>query len=194
MRPKAGELLAYGHRNRQTGKPEVIFEGGEGVDQADINWLTVALSEPQYTILCLRGKEPPNRPFLEELDVRDFDVTTFRFSVSLKSANVPQPKRLQRIRIRSRTLQVRWARDPDHDADLCCSWDLPCTRRDKNLAFGLFTTIRYTAAQAALGEYQRDTLLTELEVKGFDIRTLRLEVKKFAEQDQPTEVHVGAAA
>ena len=179
MRAKAGELLAYGQRDGNTGHKEVVFDAGEGVPDTAVELLRESLAKPRHTILCMLSGHSPDIAFIEDLVTRGYDLATLRFRISLKSAGAKLPKRLQRIRIRPATLHARWGRDPDDGTpDLCCAWSRPCARGDVGLFFGLFSIATYTPAELASRSSHDSTFRTKLEALNFDIRTLRFEVKK----------------
>ena len=69
---KPGQLIAYyGKLDRHNTIPDFCFASGDGCDRSDRRLLNNVLNEA----------------FTDELVKRGYDMTTFRFSVSLKSAS-----------------------------------------------------------------------------------------------------------
>jgi len=175
-RAEDGQLIAYGRRGRNG--VDIHFEAGAGIPAADAEWLREMLVEPLYSILSLLHQAPPNTPFIDDLYGRGYDLATFRLSIHLATAGRQVTERC--IRLRARTLHARWGRVPeDHAGDLCCAWLPPCDRRDKNLFFSLVSMPYYTPQECTRGlATARRTLRSELERRGYDIRTFRFEVKQ----------------
>ncbi|KWU26417.1 hypothetical protein [Burkholderia cenocepacia] len=178
MHAKAGELNAFGRLNRKTGRKELFFVGGEGVPVEAVELLRETLSQKRYTILCMLDNRLPEPAMSAELDARGYDLASLRFSISLKSAGVTLPKRLQQIRIRKNALSARWGRDSDGTPDLCFAWGLPCTRRDASLLYSIFANATYTQRELLSRQHHDNTFQKKLVSLGFDMRTLRFVVKK----------------
>jgi hypothetical protein len=176
MRADKGHLVAYGLKNRRTRAHELRFEGGEDVPQAVVEWLKNRLTQPQLTICSRLYLDPPFTAFTAELLERGYDLSTLRFSIALRSVQVPLPKRLRRIGERPGVLAARWAHAGEEGGhDLCCSWHKPGRRADMSLFFSLMSTQFYPDLFSK--DARGVTVRQELEAFGFDIRTLRFQVK-----------------
>ncbi len=119
---------------------------------------------------------PTEVAFTDELAARGYDLATLEFSVEhlLGNAAPFRPARLQRQR--SGVLLLCWSREPhDRTGDLCVNWHYPCTKRDVNYIFSwLSMPIAYPQATAG----DDNSLMRQLSVRGFDVTSLRLEVRR----------------
>ncbi len=181
-----GEFKARGYVDRKTGQVGVRFEAGEGVAALATARLRAYLDQPRYTILNSLGlggqdKEPWSA-FLAELSARQYDLSTFKFSVFLASAG----RRIPRVRLiqqRPGVLHSRWARVEWDSPDVCSAWARPCRRADSSLWMALLSSPTFrreelpTRAEFLKGPSLGYGLLGALKDEGFDIRTLRMEVR-----------------
>lgn len=179
FRVKPGQVLGKGVRNRKTGEISVAFEAGEGVTAEQLAFVRERLAAPRKDI---RHMFTPGLAaelsIVDELRERQYDLSTFKFSLFLKGPMFENKKRLVSPRQRPGVLSLRWARLPDDSTpDLICTWHRPCTRRDSNMLLGFCSTTHYSDLELARRITYHRTFTEEVSIHGFDPRSLKLEVK-----------------
>jgi hypothetical protein len=180
-KPLPGELHIRGVVNKE-GVPSLQMFVGEGVPENHAKELFGYLNETRYSILDMpwyRGEHQPRQPFFQELAERDYDISTFRFSLFLRSAERKQLKRVQLIRCVPGLLHSRWARVEHDGPDICSAWGRPCRRADSALWQSLLSAGTCSHDRMLLmrqHEFPQDGLLGRLKKLGFDERTLRFSV------------------
>ncbi len=180
MTLKPHEFQARGRRNPKTGAVTVEYLAGAAVSAEQKAFLQSQLTERRRTILNLFNEELPLEPsFIEELEQRDYDLASLRFRVALFSPENKFPRYLRTPVQRPGVMHARWARLPyDSTPDLVCSWHRPCSKRDSNMFHGFFSQPVYgpDEQRGTSLRYDRD-LMSEMKRVGFDIRTLKFEVR-----------------
>ena len=89
--------------------------------------------------------------------------------------SIPIPKEGQ--------VKVAWARQPHHEPDVCIGWGVGVPKADANLILHALTSERMTLDFPS-GKHRWDkSLVDELEVRGYDITTLKFSIQK-KEQSQ----------
>jgi hypothetical protein len=183
MKTKIGEFRGRGRRRRNG---EVVVEFSySGIGDKVGSWLTAQFERPQQTLLDrfpgLGGNEP-RISLIEQLKVRGYDLSTFKFSIFLKNAPELEIKKLRVPRIVSRRLCLMWGASPgDRTPDLVSTWGLPAKRRDSNMLNCWLAVYQTCDAYGPLLQYRPTQLKEELEKQGFDIRTFRFEIRHASE-------------
>lgn len=182
--PKAlpGQFLARGHFSRKTGAG-VRFFAGDGVAPEVANRIQAYFDQPWYTILSAlpSGKDGLQKPFLQELRERKYDLASLEFSVFLKSAGRKVAREPSRIRQVPGLLHARWAAIEYDTPDICSCWHRPCAGADSRLFQTMLSQATCTEAEAlkmALPDWTRAPgMLERLQRFGFDTRTIRFRVR-----------------
>ena len=179
-RPRVGELIARG-TPRGEGAAKVVFQAGEGVPSAVLDYVRAYLAQPLWSVLHRYGStEPPRPAFLDELQTRGYVLGSFRFSIFLVAAKRPPLRRLHVIPQSAGVLQARWAGVPHDGPDVCVSWHAPCLRADSRLLLNLLASPAYIAEERGVWPQANSGLVEMLEARGFDKQTLRLSVRHSA--------------
>lgn len=84
MRAKPGQLKAQWGRVDRWSDKDVCYIWGDGVPKCDSRLLHSVLST-QRMRLKIEGGHDFEPSFLEELEVRGYDITTIRFSIQKKA-------------------------------------------------------------------------------------------------------------
>lgn len=168
------EMRLHVRGAREPGAHVAVVAHGPAFPQVDFDFVVQQLTEKRLTWLSVQTKTEPEPPFLDAWAERDFDPNTIRFSIRhLLGEKQRYPKaRLQRQR--AGVLYVCWARE-EHDTvgDVCTNWRVPCSRRDSSFFHHwLSTPLPYDGHSSAYDS----TLIKKLELRGFDITSLRFEI------------------
>lgn len=152
-----------------------------GVPSAVAQWLQAQFEQPQRTLLSrfpgLKEDEPSNS-FLDELRDRGYDLSTFNFEISLKSAGHWKPKRLVSPSPQAGRLYARWGRMPwDSTGDIATAWGRPARSCDSHLFHAWLSMYLVDAVEGLLPTHRSTQLLEEFKRLGFDVRTLKFSVR-----------------
>ena len=79
---KPGELKAKWAK-MQHSKPDICYVWGEGVPSADARLLDAMLTREHYRV-GQDWEEKPEPSFIQELEMRGYDITTLKFSIQKK--------------------------------------------------------------------------------------------------------------
>lgn len=175
MKLEPGQFRVRGVRNPRSGEVRLEFGWAPDVPAEAAAWLRAQLEEPRRTILHVTNPAlEPEPPFLSAWAERGFDAASIRLSIFTKAAARPGPKVLRSPRQRPGVLHARWARLPeDSTPDLVCTWHRPCTKRDSNFFHSWL--LAFVENPGPRGAWC--TVLDELTARGFDVKTLRFEVR-----------------
>lgn len=189
MKAKPGEIRIAGRkpRGKETG-PQVELLVGEGVSPEAVAFLRLQFLEARYNLVShLNPAFPPDRPFVEELAARGYDLDTLRISVFSVAAAPPQT-RLRLMQQRKGVLYCRWSWvEYDHSPDLVCCWSVPCSRRDSNLLLGLFSMPGYATPEESKSAGFSQSFESVFRSTGLAVRTFKFSVKHSLRDAAETE-------
>jgi hypothetical protein len=180
LKVQPAEFRMVGRKSLRNAKGyEVLFGHGEGVSSEAAAFLREQLETRRWTIRQVMGLEKAGDPsFLEELELRGYDMTSLRFSIFTLQSGKKLPKRLTIPAQKPGHLHARWGRlEYDRSGDLVSTWSLPATRCDSSMFQGFLSMASFKPGTPFSSGMGFDTLMDQLKARGFDIRTLRFSVK-----------------
>lgn len=91
LKTKPGELKVY-YGKLSHDDPGIIYSWGEGIPSPDVSLVNMVLSGNRIRLLYGKEREEHfgasytfDKSFIDELDARGFDITTFKFSIQKKT-------------------------------------------------------------------------------------------------------------
>lgn len=173
------EFLITGNKRQDQGMYTV--QVGSGVPGPAASFLLELMTSPRYP-LTLPQNEEPEPPFLHELKLRNYDMSTLRFSIFQKGHGKPRKPRV--LSQRPGVLAARWGWLPyDHSGDITASFGAPALRADLNLTLSLLSrppSFSRNAGQELLSQISKNFFMggvERLESLGWDLRTLDFSIR-----------------